>query len=466
MKRLMTLLVALTVVAIIAAPAFAEVQNVKVSGDIKSAGVYRNHYCLLNSGNSNSSGDNNNFLFTQARLRVDADLTDNVMAVIRLLTEWDWGTEDMTYSDGDDFDMDLAYVTLKEVFYQPLTVTVGRQELRYGNAFVIGDPDTNTTSKDTNLTATDFSKRKSFDSVRAVLDYNPWTIDMIFAKIDETNLSKDDEDLYGANVAYEFENYDAEAEAYVFFNRDDNEATPAASTDAFTAGHEIYTMGIRGSVEPIENLSLMGELAFQRGDYDNTSSSAQRDQDAMAYQIGGNYLFPEAAWEPLVKVSWTHYDGENSANDGEHEAWLPMYEDQSHGIVANYILGGVNGGQNSNADILNIGASGIPMEDLTVSADIYWFWLDEKLVTSANSAASGNGALEWRNLTESSYYLNADDELGYEIDLALNYDYTEDVQMGLSCGWFVPGEAFEGKSGSDTNDETALQVMATLDVMF
>ncbi|MBU1061875.1 MAG: alginate export family protein [Candidatus Omnitrophica bacterium] len=481
MKRLLTVCITVAVIALFAVPTFAEVQNVKVSGDVNSAGVYRNNYDLMPAARNSTYDDNatdgqssanNNFLYTQARVRVDADLTDNVMATVRLLSEWDWCTADNTSGDGDNVDIDLANVTLKEAFYSPLTVIVGRQELRYGTGFVIADPDTNTTSADSNLTAGDMSLRKSFDAVRAILDYNPWTVDMIFAKIDETGTRMNDETLYGVNVAYDFEQYDGEAEAYWFLNRDDDQATPGTAgtatedADALSPGHEIHTLGVRGSLTPAENLNLLGEVAWQRGDFDGHNATVKRDQDAYAFQLAGDYTFAAITWEPLVRLGYTHYSGEEIDDTGDQEAWIPLYEDQSHGVVANYILGGINGGQNSNADILNVGASAVPMEDLTVSLDYYRFWLDEKLVSSDNGSPAAGDRLDWVNITETSYNMKIDDDLGYEIDVALNYDYTEDVKMGLCAGWFVPGKAFDGEDSNERNDETAMQVLATLDVAF
>ena len=106
------------------------------------------------------------------------------------------------------------------------------------------------------------------------------------------------------------------------------------------------------------------------------------------------------------------------------------------------------------------------MEDLSVSIDYYNFQLDQKLTQSANAALLNSGALNWNNLTETTINATDSDELGYEIDVALNYDYTEDVKMGLSAGWFKPGKALEGTVSNETNDETALQVLATMDVAF
>ncbi|HDP16269.1 MAG TPA: hypothetical protein ENN16_00270, partial [Candidatus Omnitrophica bacterium] len=290
MKRLLSICVVLTAIALIAAPAFAEVQNVKVSGDVNSGGVSRQGYTLLPSNNSASSNnDNDSFLYTQARVRIDADLTDNVMATVRFLTEYDWNTYSNTSGDGDNVDLDLANVTLKEVFYQPLTVTVGRQELRYGNAFVIGDPDTNTISKDGNLTAGDLSLRKSFDAIKAVFDYNPLVVDVFTAKIKETNKTRNDVDLYGINAAYDIGQHNSEVEAYWILSANDVPVAPTAGTNA---GNSIHTIGVRGSVTPVENLNLLGELAFQRGKYDSESVT-KRDQKATAYQVAGEYAFPD-----------------------------------------------------------------------------------------------------------------------------------------------------------------------------
>src|SRR3989338_5283218 len=291
MKRLFILCAIVAAVAFITAPVFAEVQNVKVSGDINSGGAYRTNYDLLSTSNQTGAGNNedNSFLYTQARVRIDADLTDNVSTTVRFLTEYDWDTQANTTGAGDDVDLDLANVTLKEAFYAPLTVTLGRQEVRYGNAFVIGDPDTNTTDADAELSAGDLSLRKSFDAIKAVVDYSPLVVDVIYAKIDETTTALggnnpttntgDDEDLYGVNAAYDIGQYNAETEAYWFFNRQNDQAV--------ANGDEIHTFGVRASATPIDNLNLLGEIAWQRGDFDKQAAT-KRDQDSLAYQIAGD----------------------------------------------------------------------------------------------------------------------------------------------------------------------------------
>ena len=132
MLRKLTL--AIAAVALLASPAFAAVQNVKVSGKIDSSYIYRDRFDLGSQVNNNRR--NQSFGLTQTLLRVDADLSDNVQATVQLLNERAWGgsTIEVTDTNSDTFtidggrnvvDINLAYVTLREFLYSPLTVVLG-----------------------------------------------------------------------------------------------------------------------------------------------------------------------------------------------------------------------------------------------------------------------------------------------------------------------------------------------------
>ncbi|MBL7070522.1 MAG: hypothetical protein ISS27_03520, partial [Candidatus Omnitrophica bacterium] len=99
-RRLIILTLALVLGLSVAA--YAEVQNVRVSGDITAMGVYRNNFDLTKnpvSGSASDYGgaysDKRKYLATIARLRVDSDLTDNVSATVRLLNERAWNGDSM-----------------------------------------------------------------------------------------------------------------------------------------------------------------------------------------------------------------------------------------------------------------------------------------------------------------------------------------------------------------------------------
>ncbi|MBU4141214.1 MAG: hypothetical protein KKA80_04900, partial [Candidatus Omnitrophica bacterium] len=145
MSRKIALFCALIgLVAFVAHPAYAEVQNIKVSGDIQALGVYRNNYDLEDGKvifgggadiDSYPAEDTDSLFMSVVRLRVDADLTDNVSACVRLANLREW---DVAEAAADDIVLDLAYVTLKEMLYSPLTLVIGRQILQYGDGLILG----------------------------------------------------------------------------------------------------------------------------------------------------------------------------------------------------------------------------------------------------------------------------------------------------------------------------------------
>ena len=68
-------------VAFVAMPAMASVQNVKVSGSIDSTWLIRDNFDL---GASIIADEGQNLFITQTMLMVDADLTDNVSTTVSL----------------------------------------------------------------------------------------------------------------------------------------------------------------------------------------------------------------------------------------------------------------------------------------------------------------------------------------------------------------------------------------------
>ena len=134
-------LLAAALAALMAAPAFAAVQNVKVSGAIDSTYISRHHFGLGSQpgnpvGGIEQGGErglvNQNAFITQTTVRIDADLSDNVSTTVGLINERGWGAETTTNQNLDtEVDVYLAYATMREFLYSPLTVTVGPHYFRF-----------------------------------------------------------------------------------------------------------------------------------------------------------------------------------------------------------------------------------------------------------------------------------------------------------------------------------------------
>lgn len=423
----------------VAAPAFAETQNVKVSGSLDMYGFLRQNFDLSKDGGDNiDAGDSeaHDFFMGITQVEVSADLTDNVSTVINLTNEREWNDP---ATATNDIDLDLAYVQMKEIFYTPLTLTIGRQDIWFGRGFVVGN---NSTAWDPNgsIPANEYSTHTAFDALRATLDFNPWTLDFVYAKIDENDINEEDDiDLYVVNVNYKFAEYNAVAEGYLVteWDRTIDSASGDASSDTETIGGRIQ-------FDPISQITLGAEIAYQFGDYQVSSSNVERDRAAWGFDIFGTYRWIDYAWKPSLTLEYVHFSGDDRLDTtGDYTAWNSLYRGKFWTAYADFreflYTTDATGDQSAttNQQFIQVKADIKPLEDLLLEASFTYLWMDEEV----NAAG--------------------EDELGWEIDLQATYDYTEDVSFGLLAGWFVPGDFYTAD-----NDETAVDLVGSTKVTF
>jgi len=463
---------AVLMVALIAMPAFAAVQSVKVSGSLDSTWIVRDEFGL---GVATADDDHfyQNLLITQAIVRIDADLTDNVSVVTELINERPWGdnltTGTTTENAQNDIDLNLAYVQLREFLYCPLSVTIGRQHLRYGNQMIIGDGQNNATSTGgLNGVAEDFSKRTAFDAVKMVLDYNPLTIDVFASKVDAEDLTgtteeKDDVDLYGINANWKLgDERNTSLEAY-FFAKLDSSNNPG---NAYVKQDRIYVPGIRVSSNPVENLSTSAEVAWQKGRkaLDTAGGVANFARDAMAAQVNSSYALPfekTKKYSPVLFGSYLYASGDQNPDDARdsqaykgseevYTAWDPMYENLAGGTIYNTLF------DVTNCHVYTLGVQGSPIEDVTAKLSWTNLYFAKKIETNNNTPLT----MRQPDGTTASEVMNNDqNQIGSELDIDLTYNYTDDVTLGFSSGWFFPGNAF-----NDNNDDVAKQFITKVGV--
>ena len=471
-------MLALAALIFVSAPAFAAVQNVKVSGDIDSWYVSRNNFNLgtKTTGNVAPIGVNvglkeQNIFITQTRVRVDADLSDNVSTTVRLLSENVWGKNNINAGIG----IDLAYATLREFLYSPLSVTVGRQEFIYGNGLILGgNGPNNATAGDLNLIAGDRTKNASNDGVKLVFDYKPLTLDVIYLKATQgTTLGtegsrKQNSDIYGLNANYQLgDSHNSVVEGYLFSRVNGSNLNTGASVTG--KSDTLYVPGLRVSTNPIKGLTAGAEVAWQIGQHPVKASGVENAEhrNAMAYQLMASYAIDQAdvaKYKPSVNASYTHVSGDknggtNYANDGvksakTYTAWDPLMEGQNGGTIFNSLF------NLTNMNILSAGASVTPIEDVTTSFAWYGLGLDKK-IRSGNTLTLLQPDGSSTTSTNSATATTGRKDLGNEYDANVNYAYTEDVTMGVSLGWYVPGKVF-----TKANNSVASQALAHVNVNF
>lgn len=471
--KLMKVLFVLALVFAVSAVAHAETQSIKVSGDLTMRAFARGDYDLWSSSDQASdtiSSKWSTFFTSTAEVQVDADLTDNVAAVVRLVNQRVWGDNQYHFPDGAaygtnrvrdnsfDVSMDLAYIELKEFMYSPLTLRIGRQNLWFGRGFIVGnslmDP------QDSGIPR-EYTAINSFDAVRGTLDLDPWTIDMVYAKIAENNLlSDDDVNLMGLNVGYLFDVYNAEAEAYYWWNRDRNPDPQFGSK----SNNDTHVFGARGSFDPIEDWTIALEGAYQTGQSMNPMSATQdgrrtRSAWAMNAMVECRYFQEDFAWKPVMAAEWIYYSGESDLADqgpddsSHYKGWNPLYRGKFDTAIREFqgwMYGNQSGSTPSYTNQHQILVSGTvePTDSLQLKAVYANFWTDRPV----NSAVSKS-------------------HIGQEVDVQLLWDYTEDVQFGLLAAWFFPGKHLDDMakaqgSGPERANATATSIVGTVSLSF
>jgi hypothetical protein len=164
-------------------------------------------------------------------------------------------------------------------------------------------------------------------------------------------------------------------------------------------------------------------------------------------------------WNPVVTGVYTFTSGDQDKNTRSYAsevsrekwtAWDPMFENQAGGTIYNTLF------DLSNAHIYTVIAQVNPIEDVTTKVTWTGLWLDKKFPSSQTTETlrqPDGGTISGRVTT--------DKEIGHEIDAQVLYGYTEDVTIGASLGWFLPGDVFHGD-----NDAVASQALVNVDVNF
>ncbi|MBU1127643.1 MAG: alginate export family protein [Candidatus Omnitrophica bacterium] len=486
-------LLVLALVFAVSAFAYAETQSVKVSGDIRMDAFARGNFDLDSNEAEPQTGEVSNqwatYLMSTAEVQIDADLTDNVAGCVRLVNQRVWGDDNytnyanangelmrknvnqvantFTVGTGNDqsfqVNVDLAYIELKEFLYSPLTLKIGRQDLWFGKGFIVG---ANLQSTNGSIYAQEYTAIRSFDAIRATLDYDPWTIDAVYAKISENaRLADDDVDLMGVNVGYLFDSMNGEMEGYYWWKQSRNPgATQGTSLDSMNGKlrNDVHTIGIRGSFDPIEDWTIAAEGAYQMGKYLNPVLGApqQVNRDRSAWAVDAmlecRYFQENFAWRPLLNAEFIWYSGQTDALDanattaGKYKGWDSMFRGKFDTKIREYQNIFYNTAVNSTAGDTNefqlLGSISVePTDSLTCSAQYAYFWL-QRPTTQTATATTSRGK-----------------QVGGELDLIASWDYTEDVQFGILAAWFFPGNAYDSTT---INSDVATDIVGTVSLSF
>ncbi len=286
-KSVMCLVLAAVVISAI--PAFAELQNVIVGGQVRVRG---NWYTVDDHGMYGLNDEK--FVEQRTKLNVRADFTDQVSAFIEM-DSYDWWGEGFrsNYLTGVDsrgaanIDLYQGYIEAKEMFGLPVQLRVGRQELVFGSGWLVGANESGP-----------YFTGLSFDAVRATYTGSSFSVDAFASKLVERSPIEEDGDvdfygIYASCTAVENMVFDA----YWLYVRD------AAYTQS-----DLQTVGLRAAGK-LNAFHYEAEVDYQYGDSDRGPYDDE-NYDNWACNVTAGYFF-DAPWKPHPFIGFTYLQGDN-----------------------------------------------------------------------------------------------------------------------------------------------------------
>lgn len=436
------LIVALVAFGGLAVRSFADVQNIRLSGDIRIRGYFLDSTGATGSGGSQLDA-NESFIAQRTRVSCEADLEDHVLVVVTLQAEGRWGDNNQNYyadagagSQQDEGAINRrwevgiaeAYVQFNEIFYTPATLKLGRQYLQYGRGLILSSVE----------------QEYNYDAARLVLDYYPLTIDIVGAEVVNTQSfggqpTRDGgNDLLFINARYELsDSAIKDVEAYFgWLSQSENHLIDSTRVPPSLVGSSPMIVGLRADINPLDALQTWWEAAYEFGA--NGDADAGGTIGAFLLNAGGKYTFKDVQWVPALNgnIIYASGGGNNTGDDqgignSQFRPWFD-YADGYNGYLFEPAL--------SDIAIFNLGASVKPYENTTLSIQGYYYMKADKM-----GVAGSNGNVDWGGpvwATPAAGYTANERELGWEIDGILGYDYSKDVRAQLVYGVFLPARAY------------------------
>ncbi|MFQ5353510.1 MAG: alginate export family protein [Thermodesulfobacteriota bacterium] len=469
MKRLLLSVFAAALTAAVAVPAMAT--TFSFDGQYRARGEYRGNPGFVDS--AESSG-----VLQRVRLTTNADITSDTSVKITLQDSAAWGMFDpmgrggpaLTDVGGNHLDLHEAFVKVNNVFGQPVSLKIGRQELVYGDQRLIGAFGWN-------------NNGRSFDAIKANWANSAVSVDAFASKISESTGSfgtnctggcggDGDQDFYGIYATIKSIPHNT-LDAYVLYLRDGSGATAFGQTTlgntAITGTPEkasnLYTYGVRlkGNYSGVDYTL---ELPFQSGSVDtNTSAVSASAGTGTSYDIGSwafaakaGYTLPTAMKIRLGAeyVTAQGDDDGGAGGDTDVETFFNLFP-TNHGHMG---IMDQQGWRNVDAWALN--ATGQVTSKLKLYLAFWNFELNEE-------KDAWYGAAQWNNPgagIRAASSTNTESDVGTELDFVATYKYNSALTAQLGLARFFTGKFLEqaGRVNSTGNvddmDFAYLQLIA------
>ncbi len=409
----------------------ADVDNVDIGGEIMFEYFWGNEFDLRPDFN-----DEINFFRPELDLWLQVDLEDNIMFRIALegdrkLNSMEFGNYNQLLNNDYNFELfaEEAYIKASDILSSGFFVSIGRQFLNYGDD--VNSDDFNRwwgpglIIADSNaydpllLSQLGEHEIDPFDAIVVSYQTEYTSFDLLHAgdlgdNFISPNKVIDNDATLSALYASYFGIENHQFDLYAALSDQDG----APGTIGFDA--EKWIIGGRSAGDISEEIAYKAELAYQ---FEDNNKNVNLEADAFNLQAGINY-HPNLNLRPNFGLLYTflQQDGLDHSMSGFSSPFKgKVYGELFEGLTRFMDRGG-NVNPFTNMHVLNFSGGFEPVNDIALSLDLYFFFLDEEIDA----------------LTSTS-----DEDAGFEIDSQIDYQFNDNLRTFFGGGVFIPGDAVE-----------------------
>ena len=381
------------------------------------------------SQNNNYFGkSSSHFLETTGRLGADIRVSEQISAELQFVAEnaiGDAGDYTGVTTDDWNVELELANITYSNIFDTPVSLTAGRQNLMYGDGFLICDGYTDMRA---NWTAS----ITSFYAIKGVYKTDPVQIDAFAALVDSDYFSTETyfsngslhtgkRNLYGGNVHIDkWGTWDLG----VFYRNDYSDLQ--SDTIAFSQRGS-YTFDLWPESSGMPQITVTGEIVEEFGKTkvkDYTLVSSRQDRQAFGGHLDTKFTFEKLPMSPYLMARYIYLPGDNPDTSETNEAFDPMYYGFSD--WGTWIIGDINSynlfNYNERVAMGEIGFS--PTSNTSLRAQYFYVKLDRPF--------QADHGKEWSQ----------------EVDLIFDYFLNDHFFFGAALAYSKPSDAAKGYFGN------------------
>jgi len=404
--------------------------QITLGGSIRIRGEFKNNTgdALDDENSSAATNDDHAAAYDQRlRLKMDARVSDTVRGFVELETANNaaqpaiggstaWGMNDGgrgIYQQGNQKQSDLQVLQAWIHWYamDNVSLKIGHMPITLGNHL--------------------FYQHNEFGDDAILLTVDPMEnthVTLFTLKLDDLTPTNGDSDAYGVIVSHGADMFNASADITYLEDGDGDLDGAGTGIAALGKSIELWNIGVRGDVSPMENLTVRADVEFQFGDIDTETGAAGLCSTTAAKDCEfGGYAFLIGADFKINDITLTgEYamgSGDDDASDNDADLFITsLSSTQRYTYVYDYrsatSAGFTNAGV-ANTSYIKGAVSGKVSPELSAKAAVYYLKATEDVNMQSILGGTTAGS--------------TDDDLGWEIDGKVSY------QLATNLEYWVEG---------------------------